>query len=297
MDHIYDRAAEDVGNIVHLEHVNLRIPEQRLATLFYVSGLGLTRDPYLMTGIGNMWVNVGRSQFHLPQGEPQLLRGHVAIVLPSRAELLRRLAAVRRDLEGTRFAFHEHEDHVEATCPWGNRICCYEPQDRFGPVILGMPVVECDVPLGSAEAITRFYREIIGARAIMADRDGLQARIAVGIGQELVFRETDRPIPPYDGHHIQIYLAGFSGPHRRLLERELITEESDQHQYRFRDIVDPDSGRQLFTLEHEVRSMRHPLYARPLVNRNPDVSNTRYAPGHEALTWSLPPSPDFAAAR
>src|SRR4051812_38136981 len=69
MDHVYDRAAEDVGNIVHLEHVNLRIPEQRLATLFYVSGLGLfyvsglglTRDPYLMTGIGNMWVNVGRS--------------------------------------------------------------------------------------------------------------------------------------------------------------------------------------------------------------------------------------------
>ncbi|MCE3293259.1 MAG: hypothetical protein K0Q84_2196, partial [Arthrobacter sp.] len=66
---------------------------------------------------------------------------------------------------------------------------------------------------------------------------------------------------------------------------------------RFRDIVDPDSGRRLFTLEHEVRSMRHPLYARPLVNRNPDVSNTQYAPGHEALTWSLPPSPDFAAAR
>ena len=32
-------------------------------------GLGLTRDPYLMTGVGNMWINVGRSQFHLPTGK------------------------------------------------------------------------------------------------------------------------------------------------------------------------------------------------------------------------------------
>ena len=289
MEHVYDRAAEDLGNIVHLEHVNLRIPDQRLATLFYVTGLGLTRDPYLMTGVGNMWVNVGRSQFHLPRGDAQLLRGHVALVLPSRAGLLRRLAAVRKDLEGTRFAVREHEEYVEATCPWGNRIRCYEPQERFGPVALGMPMVSCDVPPGSAEAIARFYREIIGAPATTDDRDGPHARVSVGIGQELVFRETDRPIPPYDGHHIQIYVAGFSGPHRRLLERGLITEESDQHQYRFREIIDPASGRPVFTLEHEVRSMRHPLYARPLVNRNPDLSTARYAPGHEALAWSLDP--------
>ena len=36
---------EDVGNIVLLEHVNVQIPDQALATLFYVMGLGLTRDP------------------------------------------------------------------------------------------------------------------------------------------------------------------------------------------------------------------------------------------------------------
>ena len=38
----YDRTAQDVGNIVALEHVNVRIPDQQLATLFYVVGLGLT---------------------------------------------------------------------------------------------------------------------------------------------------------------------------------------------------------------------------------------------------------------
>ena len=64
MDKQYDRGAEDLGNIVGLEHVNLQIEDQGRATLFYISGLGLTRDPFMMTSIDNMWVNVGHSQFH-----------------------------------------------------------------------------------------------------------------------------------------------------------------------------------------------------------------------------------------
>ena len=51
-------------------------------------GLGLTRDPYLMASDTNMWVNVGRSQFHLPTGEPQVLRGHTGIVIAGREALL-----------------------------------------------------------------------------------------------------------------------------------------------------------------------------------------------------------------
>ena len=68
---VYDRPAQDVGNSVHLEHVNVTIPSQHHATLFYVAGLGLTRDPYMMVSDDNMWVNVGRSQFHLPTGRPR----------------------------------------------------------------------------------------------------------------------------------------------------------------------------------------------------------------------------------
>lgn len=88
----YDRSIEDVGNIVGLEHVNLRVEDQGLATLFYISGLGLTRDPYMMTSIDNMWVNVGRSQFHLPTGTPsQRLRGRVGLVVDDREALLKNL--------------------------------------------------------------------------------------------------------------------------------------------------------------------------------------------------------------
>jgi hypothetical protein len=290
MEHPFDRTAEDLGNVVALEHVNTNVPDQRLATLFYVSGLGLTRDPYLMTGVDNMWVNVGNSQFHLPTGKPQVLRGLVGVVVPDRKALLRRLAAVEKALEGTLFSFQEHNDCVATTSPWGNRIRCHEPGPRFGRITLGIPYVEFPVPAGTAAPIARFYREVMGAPA-RGEEDGGAPRAIVPVGpdQSLVFREAEDELPDYDGHHIQIYLADFSGPHRRLIERGLVTEESSQHQYRFAEIVDVESNRPLFTVEHEVRSMRHPLYARPLVNRNPAQTNRHYRPGHDAWRDAFAP--------
>jgi hypothetical protein len=116
---------------------------------------------------------------------------------------------------------------------------------------------------------------------------GRHARVCVGVGQNLLFRETDRPIPDYDGHHIAIYIADFSGPYRRLLERGLIFEESNRWQYRFKEIVEPESGKPLFTIEHEVRSMTSPMFMRPLVNRDPNQNIMRYEPGHDAWNWGM----------
>jgi hypothetical protein len=283
MDKHYDRSAEDLGNIVGLEHVNLQITDQITGTLFYISGLGLTRDPYLMTSVDNMWVNVGQSQFHLITGTPQHLRGRVGLVLPDREALLRRLDKMRKPLEGTKFAFVEHDDHVATTCPWGNTLLCHEPAPRFGRMALGMAFVEFDVPVGTAAGIASFYRGAFDTTASVDEvGGGAAAHVSVGPGQELVFRETTAAQAPYDGHHIQVYVANFSGPHAKLKERGLITEESNQHQYRFEMISDPDTGKPLFQIEHEVRSMRHPLYARPLVNRNPAQTNRTYVSGRDA---------------
>ncbi|MBV1799752.1 hypothetical protein [Siccirubricoccus sp. G192] len=291
LDSPYDRTRESLGNVVELQHVNVRVPDQLLATAFYIAGLGLTRDPYLMTGIDNMWANAGISQFHLPAGKPQVVRGVTGLVLPDRAQLLERLARARKPLEGTRFAFTEAEDHVEATCPWGNRIRCHAPDAaRWGRITLGISYVEFEVPAGSLPGIARFYREILGAPATLErDARGEMARALVANHQYLVFRETDRTPPDFDGHHIQITLADFGGPHARLRDRGLITEESNPWQYRFTDITDLDSGRVLFTVEHEVRSMTHPLYARPLVNRNAAINNRNYMPGHEAWAPAMRP--------
>ena len=290
-DKQYDRAAQDIGNIVNLGHVNVCISDQHIATHYYVSGLGLTRDPFLNTGAGNMWINIGMSQFHLPMGTLEILRGVTGLVVPDRHALLDRLTRVRKALAGTKFDFRESNDCVETVCPWGNRIRLHAPDPaRFGRITLGMPYVECDVPRGtSLPAIARFYRDILGAIAGVAeDARGAHAWAVVGDGNRVLFRETDADLAPFDGHHIQVTLADFSGPHRKLLERGLITEESDQHQYRFTDIVDVDTNQVLFTIEHEVRSMKHPLYARPLVNRNPAQTPRSYAPEWDAWRWALP---------
>jgi len=286
----FDRAAEDLGNSIHLEHVNVQVPDQRLATLFYVAGLGLTRDPYLMVSDTNMWVNAGRSQFHLPSGEPQVLRGTTGLVISGREALLARLAAVAKKLEDTRFSFREHNDYVEATCPWGNRMRVHEPDAaRFGRIALGIPYVEFDVPVGTARGIAAFYPPIMGTPAAVTNGDATIARVQVGKDQHLHFRETDRPQGGFDGHHVQIYIANFSGPYRRLKERGLVSREDNQYQYRFQDIVDLDSDKLLFTVEHEVRSATHPMCLRPLVNRNPVTTNRNYANGHDHALWAMGP--------
>jgi hypothetical protein len=280
----FDRTSEDVGNIVGLEHVNVTVPDQHLANMFYVVGLGLTRDPYLSVSDNNMWINVGRSQFHLPTGSPQVVRGHVGLFMADRGALVERLHGVADALSGTSFHVSEHPDYVEATCPWGNHIRVYEHDPaRFGPNTLGMSYVEFDVPSGTADGIGRFYTDIFGApHRTTETEDGIFTEVTAGRRQYLVFRESAAPSATYDGHHLQIYLARFSGPYQQLLERGLISREDSQYQYRFQQIVDPDDNRPLFEIEHEVRALTHPMYARPLVNRNPVQSQATYAPGSDA---------------
>jgi hypothetical protein len=286
----YDRAAQDIGNIVNLGHVNICISDQHIATHYYVTGLGLTRDPFLNTGAGNMWINVGMSQFHLPTGTPEILRGVIGLVVPDRQALLNRLSRVRKTLADTKFEFRESNDCVETVCPWGNRIHVHAPdKERFGRIQLGMPYVRFDVRPGTVPRIARFYREVLQAPAdVVKNGSGPEARVQVGEKQYFHFRETDAPERPYDRHHVQIYIADFSGPHRRLKELSLITGETGEYEYRFRDVIDLGSREVLFTVEHETRSQTNPMYGRPLVNRNPAQTNTDYKPGHDSLSWALP---------
>jgi len=286
----YDRASDDLGNIVEFGHVNVTVPDQSKAISFYVTGLGLTRDPFIMAGIENIWVNAGRGQFHLPTRKAQVLRGTVGMVLPDLEALLKRLRYAGTQLEGTKFSFRTAGDTVEATCPWGNRFRCHAPDPgRFGHMRLGIPYVEFDVAEGTNIAgIERFYREIFDAVTGMAsDQRGDYAWVRVGDGNCLVFRASQAPVPAFDGHHIQFSLANFSRPYKQLLERGLITEETNRHQYRFVDIVDLDSNKPLFQVEHEVRSMLHPMYTRTHINRNPDISLQTYSPGYEYSNWAL----------
>lgn len=278
------RHQQDVGNIISLEHVNVTIDRQDWAILFYVVGLGMTRDPYLMVGLENMWINVGRQQFHLPTRGAQVLRGRIGLVVPSLEQLEARLAGVVEPLAGSRFAYRREGDRVVATCPWGNTIECFAPSEATGDLRLGIIYVEFDVPEGTARGIARFYQEIMGAPSRVLEDPGPVAVVNAGDGQCMRFRETREPVADYDGHHVAIYITDFGGPYEKLSKRGLVSRENGSYEYRFENIVDLDDGKTLFRIEHEVRSLTHPIYARPLVNRNPTQTQRGYFRGRDAFT-------------
>ena len=279
-----DYSNEDIGNIVLLEHVNVQVPDQPLAMMFYIIGMGFTRDPYLNVGLGNMWANVGEQQFHLPTRPPQVIQGHIGVVVPDLDTLKSRLASVEEGLAGTKFRWSVETDHVAVTCPWGNRLQCYPAGPEFGDMALGIPYVEFLVGPGRAAGIARFYDHVMGApSATESGEQGTLGRVKIGRNQSLVFRETKEPLIPYDGHHIAIYVANFSRAYGYLKDRGLISEDVRNHQYRFKEIIDPDNGSCVFLVEHEVRSLHHPMFQRFFVNRDPAQTQREYRRERDAL--------------
>ena len=230
---------------------------------YYVTGLGLTRDPFLNTGARLMWINVGMSQFHLPNGQPDVVRGVTGLAVPDRAALLERLAQVRKPLEGTKFDFRETNDCVETICPWGNRINVHTPdENRFGRVVLGMPYIEFDVRPGTADRIAGFYRDVMGALATVVENgSGRKARVQVGEKQYWYFRETDEPEKPYDRHHAQIYIAflGSLSPPGGMASLPWRSTSTKPLQGCHR----PRHARGAVHSGARVRSQTHPLYGRP----------------------------------
>jgi hypothetical protein len=281
---MFDYSEEDVGNIVLLEHVNLQVPDQAMATLFYIVGLGLTRDPYLNVGLGNMWANIGEQQFHLPTRSAQKVPGYIDLVMPDLDALGERLSLINPALKDTQFSWSRKQDYVAVTCPWGNRFRCYESGAAFGDMAQGLAAVDFTVPEGTAAAIAGFYQNVFAAPAtVQTDSNHAVAQVNIGRNQSLRFRESKESIPPYDGHHIAIYVANFSRAYNFLKSHQLISEDVRNHQFRFQSIIEADSGRTVFLLEHEVRSLHHPMFNRHFVNRDPAQSQRNYRRGRDAL--------------
>ena len=68
-------------------------------------------------------------------------------------------------------------------------------------------------------------------------------------------------------HHVAVYLTRYHETYEKLLERGCIMEEDMNEQFRFHHMKDLKTGRLLFSFEHEMRSLYHPDFGKPLVNR------------------------------
>ncbi len=193
----FDRKAQDVGNIVALEHVNVWIADQGLCTLFYVVGLGGTRDPYLMVSTENMWVNFGQEQFHLITNKPQVLRGHTGLVVPD-------LDALQARLRG------RHAPSWRGPpSPSRWRTSTWRPPapgaiaSAATPRARSLATSPSAWPTSSSRCRRKRRR---GSRAstsrswvlpptVLAESAGTAAHVRVGGRQELIFRETTDPLP------------------------------------------------------------------------------------------------------
>jgi hypothetical protein len=171
---------EDVSSIVLLEHVNLSVPDGWAASVFYFEGLGLTRDPYDRVGPELIWCNIGWQQIHLPvKKEPDLLSGHIGLVMPNLAEMIPRLRAVAPALQNTKFSWklctpphpkrlsvhvngfdRKQDSYLWVRDPVGNIFRIFENSNKISyRGGLGIAYIEELCRRGTAEDIALFYKK------------------------------------------------------------------------------------------------------------------------------------------
>lgn len=153
---------------------------------------------------------------------------------------------------------------------------------RGGP---GIRFVEFACRTGTAAPVAEFYRKVLGCHVTCAKADAStdgevdSAVVSVGPGVHLAFVEneqlSDDARKRMVGVHACIYIPTFEQTYNTLKERDLVwtnprfthldscdtwEEARASRTFRFKDVLDVDSGEKLLELEHETRPMTHGQY-------------------------------------
>jgi len=260
--------SRELGNFTHFEHVNLRVSDHYLATLFFIEGLGLTRDPTRKVSVYNMWVNIGKQQLHLPLGDAIPFAGEIGLTVPSLKTVQRSLKRIRTQFKDTEFDCREDGKTLLVYSPWGHRLRLHEQGKLSGVLPQALPYVKFWVPQGTAAGIAAFYQEVLGVPTRL--RKGgkrHKAIVNVGVNQHFHFVEKGKPGLTVHPNHVAVYLTRYQTVYAELKRRDLLMTPDRDEQFRFAKIIDPTSGELLFEFEHEMRSLYHPDFLKPLVNR------------------------------
>lgn len=290
MEAVDNPRRQDVGNIVLFEHLNLEVPDLEVARLFYSEGLGLTQDPGTLGADRGrytvIWYNIGRQQFHICKGPgAQTLPpgGAIGLVLPDVDRALQRLESIQQALGDVQVSLLG-EGKGQVSDPYGNTFIL-SSSDPYFPLSRGIAYIALPCHVGTASGIAQFYREVMGARV---EEGSGSAEVFIGPGSRILFRELHALGQLSDegarslssGWHIALYIARFSETYAAVEGRGLIDndhafrdkchslDDALRHcQFRLCDLRWGPSTPLLYRLSHEVRSLHHPRFARPLYNR------------------------------
>jgi catechol 2,3-dioxygenase-like lactoylglutathione lyase family enzyme len=321
----------DLKGILWMEHINLVVGSPKsLAEYFYLEVLGCTRDAgkSFHVNLGQQQFHLAETN---GDDRPQKIMGSVGLVVPSTLETLRGRIRIAAEgvLKDTQFGIIVNDDDQDNNhncltlrCPWGNIFHIYsvEDDDKLAKMpaptetprkmenmhaeggaygghrmaVRGQPgirYVEVACPKGTAPAVARFYRELLGCTVVLElprNEAPSTALVCVGPGVHLAFVEspnTTNAVPFSDdddaaanamkGVHICFYAADFQGLYQRLSEKKLIwtnprflhldscdtwEEAWASRTLRFKDIIDLSTGEKILELEHETRPLRHGQY-------------------------------------
>jgi len=271
---MHDPSFPEVGSIVHFEHVNFEVDDHDMATVFFMGGLGFTRDPYKRADETNMGVNVGMQQFHLPRrgNATSPFPGEIGLVVPDLTGIRNRLARLQSlgKFDDTPFQATDDGNTLQIISPFGIELRLH----AFGTLSflrpLGIAYLDIPVPPGTTGGIRAFYREIMQCPAEIEELAGDRAVVVpVGPYQHIHFRECERDT--YDTHdfHAAVYVSGFNALRDLLISHDSLMGDALEQTFFFDRIFDPGSGETLFRFQHEVRGLYHPDFMRPLINRWP----------------------------
>ena len=267
MQTTFDRTQEDLGNSVGLEHLNLTIPDQQTRhRVLHQRARAHARS-----------LSRYRSREHVGERRPQPVspadQGRAGGPRPRRARDAgpRGPAAAPRNGEGS---FVEHEVRLfqaqrprRSDLPLGQHVS--HPRSRiarssarwFSAWRISRSTCRKARPQGSRSSTARSSGRL---PEVEKGRNGASANVHVGMNQHLIFNETSATLPPYDGHHLQLYVVNFSGP-APAIERTRpdhrgkqpgpVSLREDRRSRR--------AGSSVYEFEHEIRSITHPLLCAP----------------------------------
>lgn len=149
----------------------------------------------------------------------------------------------------------------------------------------GISYVEFLIKEKKAPKIAEFYDCVFDAPTTVFTDPSTEEEVAiVAFGsidettgrssQSLIFRESSMELPPYDGHHIALYVGknkdDFEHAFKNVLEAQVVwvnprfSDKVDNvntakkwKQFRFKNLTDLRVGKKIHELEHEVKSAEH----------------------------------------